>query len=85
MAASQVRGARYGSLQYVLRMDLFKRSWAHRSVTSITIAIVATTATALVLLASQHLGHEHASQARPRFIQTHVPFDTGAVVYDQYV
>lgn len=67
VAPSQVRGARYGSLEYVLRMDLFKRSWAHRSVTSITIAIVATTATTLVLLASQHLGHEHASQARPRF------------------
>lgn len=56
----QVRGARYGSLEYVLRMELFKRSWANRAIIALTTACVGLTTAALLVLASSHL-HQQAS------------------------
>lgn len=53
---------RYGSLKYVLRMELFKHSWVNRAIVTVTTFWMLVTTVVFMGLASRHLRQEGSSQ-----------------------
>ena len=58
----QISGARYGTLEYILRQELYKRSAANRAIIIVTTVCLILATVVMMIVAAVHLHREKTSQ-----------------------